>query len=286
MIYIFTALYCEASGFIRQFHLKKTSNAFFQQFVSESPQILLTISGVGEIAAAAAVSSVCTSHPPGRDDFFINIGTCAGTAGQGELFLIHKLVEQPTGKTFYPDLLYRHDFQEAGLVTGMVPYTASDAGLSLYDMEAAAVYQAGAYFLGPHQMIFLKVVSDRGEGDRLSEERVRQLMEMHMDSICTFLERLLCQSQTMRAGQADGTLHPKQKWREGARMEQWLHQLCTDLHCSKTMEHSLRQHIRYAVLTEIDVQAVIEELYRENKLPCRDKREGKQRFEEFRQRLF
>lgn len=55
-------------------------------------------------------------------------------------------------------------------MTQAVPYRGANetqdpengAGARLYDMEAAAVYQAGAYYFGPHQMTFLKVVTDHG----------------------------------------------------------------------------------------------------------------------------
>ena len=175
MIYLVTALYCEAQMFIEHFSLKKVmENTRFQQFASESGQILLTVSGVGEIAAASAVSSVCAKDLPGSDDFLMNVGICAAQGGQDGIFLIHKLTEQTTGKTFYPDMLYRHGFNEAELVTGMTVWKRHNSGRTadgvqlsgqdaaadgvrlsercLYDMEAAGVYQAGAYFFAPHQM--------------------------------------------------------------------------------------------------------------------------------------
>lgn len=282
MIYIFTALYCEANIFIRQFHLKKVmESACFQQFASESGQMLLTISGVGEIAAASAVSSVCTQYPPGADDYLLNIGSCAKPGEKGGIFLIHKLTEYATGKTFYPDILYKHGFLEAEIVTGMVPWEnkRKDSGepavclqgRCLYDMEAAAVYQAGAYFFGPHQMVFLKLVSDSGEGDRLTGDDIGRLMEAHQDSIFRFCERLL---QIAQAGRRTEDLP-----------EQWFRRLCEDMHCSKAMGDSLKQYIRYAVLAGVDYQKAVQEMYQGRRLPCKDKREGKQRFEEFKQRL-
>ena len=58
MVYLFTALYCEAQIFIRQFNLTKNlENIWFQEFYNETLNLRLTITGVGELAAAAAVSS-------------------------------------------------------------------------------------------------------------------------------------------------------------------------------------------------------------------------------------
>lgn len=288
MIYIFTALYCEAQVLMKRLHLKKVvENTYFQQFANESSRILLTITGVGEIAAASAVSSVCTRRPPECQDFLLNIGICAGTTRPDGIYLIHKLVEQASGKTFYPDILYRHEFQEAGIVTGSVPWEknsekstietfANESNMQLYDMEAAAVYQAGAYFFGPHQMIFLKVVSDTGETGKLSNEFVKQIMEKHDDKICALIQQL---------SQINNQVAPDMQQAEISR-KQWFGQLCADLHCSKTMCDLLRQSIHYAALAGIDYQAIAQKMYQEHKLPSKSKREGKRRFEEFRQQLF
>ena len=307
MIYIFTALYCEAHVFIEHFHLKKVlENTRFQQFASESGQILLTISGVGEIAAAVCVSSVCTKRPPGQGDFLLNAGTCAGTAEQGSIFLIHKLMEHETGKTFYPDILYRHGFQESALITGMLRCKkrpgdgigmqdvqrisaaclqdmSGTFGVCLYDMEGAAVYQAGSYFFGPHQMIFLKMISDCGEEARQSGEWIRHLMEIHKESLCTFIEQRLwimqneCQSEKRSVRE--------QNMQRTEYSERWVDQLCADLHGSKTMCNSLRQYIRYAALAGINCSKAVQEMYQENKLPCKVKKDGKQCLEELKQRL-
>ena len=39
---------------------------------------------------------------------------------------------------------------------------ANREAVVLHDMEGAAIYQAGSYWLGPHQMSFIKVISDHG----------------------------------------------------------------------------------------------------------------------------
>ena len=348
MIYIFTALYCEAQLFIEEYHLKKRmENTCFQQFYHEDAGMLLTVSGTGEIAAAAAVSSVCTKDRPGQSDFLLNAGICAAAAGKEGIYLASKLTEQATGKTFYPDMLYRHCFQEAGLVTGMKQWkTGTQAALwkelccrespgeELYDMEAAAVYQAGSYFFAPHQMMFLKAVSDHGEAGDLTADDVRQCMKTYKDSIVQFL------AQLAKAGH-DSLQKTRISQKQEADAEEWCRKLCADLHCSKTMEHMLRQYIRYADLTEAQgadsceedrralpermaevpelpkekgaavpgsrgavisgqnagvpegravhtgkkLAEIIEYMYREQLLQCKDKREGKRCFEILKQRL-
>lgn len=337
MIYLFTALYSEAHPFIKNYHLEKNlENTQFQEFYREEAGMRLTLTGVGEIAAATAVSSVCTKFKPQEGDFLLNIGTCAHLAGNHGVFMCHKIIEQATGKTFYPDLLYHHGLQEETVVTGMLPCnrgryrepeilfygqdeykepgislcsqdeykeseipplkgegnTVSDlspqysdhdgGGLStenaaenLYDMEAAAIYQAGSYFFGPHQMIFLKVVSDAGMAKEVSKETVKHCMEANQELLFDFI------------GKISAITHNKQGkenvfWQEKIQVET----LCKDLHCSKVMGDSLKQHMHYWELAGIDFLPVIQDMYREGLLPCRDKREGKLRFEELKRRLF
>ncbi len=284
MLYLFTALYCEAHGLIREFHLKKNmDNTRFQEFYHETEDIRLIITGVGEIAAAAAVSSVCTRYKPGERDMLLNIGTCA-RKGSGGIFVCNKLMEQASGKTFYPDILYRHEFEEETLVTGMRPWNGEEDdgeilggsfGGRLYDMEAAAIYQAGAYFFGPHQMVFLKVVSDAGEAEQVSSQQTASIMEAYQEPLLAFIKRLSGISY-------GGTKRESSLWQErNARIER----LSMDMHCSKVMKDLLEQHIHYLELSGAEYSSVIQDMYREGLLPCKDKREGKLRFEELKRRL-
>ena len=74
MIYVVTALYQEAHGFIRELELKKnTAYAPFEVFDNENAGIRLVVTGVGEIAAAAVVAAVCARDGADAADFLINI---------------------------------------------------------------------------------------------------------------------------------------------------------------------------------------------------------------------
>ena len=292
MIYLFTALYCEAHIFIKQFQLEKNpENTRFQEFYNETANIRLTITGVGEIAAAAAVSSVCTKYRPGAGDCLLNVGTCARRIGSGGIFVCNKIIELATGKTFYPDILYRHDFKEETIVTGLRPLevlgdsagagkmnegaVATDAfSEKLYDMEAAAVYQSGSYFFGPHQMAFLKAASDEGMAKSVSPKQVEVLMEGCREPLTDFVKRFGFFS-------CENGLTGNHFSAESVSVEK----LCVDMHCSKAMRDLLHQYIRYLTLSGADYASVIQSMYREGILPCRDKREGKQCFEEFKRRL-
>jgi len=288
MIYIVTAMYAEAHPFITRFQLKKdSSHTRFQVFRSDEAGICLIISGTGSVPAAVAVGSLCTKYGPGQGDFLVNVGVCARIAGgghasrTGDIFLCNKIREQTTGKTFYPDILYRHRFAEAQIITGAKPYKkiepgeTEEADFDLYDMEAAAVYQAGAYYLGPHQMSFLKAVSDDGNTENVNPAQIEGLIGRHMETMADYLAGLQSIAQKERREETFWDDEVQKEWEK----------LCLDMHCSKVMSESLRQYLRYCILSGIDHASVLEGMYREGKLPCKDKREGKQCFEELKKRL-
>lgn len=297
MIYVMMALYQEAHGLIRELKLKKnTAYAPFEVFDNESAGIRLVVTGVGEIAAAAATAAVCARDGADTADFLVNIGCCAAggcepadrdmdsgygaahAAQTGDLYVCHKITEQATGKTFYPDILYRHPWKERELVTGMQPLQRAAAHGALYDMEAAAVYQAGIRFFSPDRMIFLKVVSDSGVAgqERMTAETLAGLLEQHVKAVAGFLANLWKAADEEEALRSGGILQED---------EAVLEQIFAALHCSQTMQASARQYITYAALTGYDWKVELKEWYARGLLPCKDRREGKVRLEELKQVL-
>ena len=297
MIYVMMALYQEAHGLIRELELKKnTAYAPFEVFDNESAGIRLVVTGVGEIAAAAATAAVCARDGADAADFLVNIGCCAAggcepadrdmdsgygaahAAQTGDLYVCHKITEQATGKTFYPDILYRHPWKERELVTGMQPLQRAAAHGALYDMEAAAVYQAGIRFFSPDRMLFLKVVSDSGVAgqERMTAETLAGLLEQHVKAVAGFHANLWKAADEEEALRSGGILQED---------EAVLEQIFAALHCSQTMRASARQYITYAALTGYDWKAELKEWYARGLLPCKDRREGKVRLEELKQVL-
>ena len=202
----------------------------------------------------------------------------AHAAQTGDLYVCHKITEQATGKTFYPDILYRHPWKERELVTGMQPLQRAAAHGALYDMEAAAVYQAGIRFFSPDRMLFLKVVSDFGVAgqERMTAETLTGLLEQHVKEIAAFLANLREAADEEETLRNDGILQED---------EMVLERLFAALHCSQTMRASARQYITYAALTGYDWKAELKEWYARGLLPCKDRREGKVRLEELKQVL-
>ena len=273
MIYIFSAFYAEAKNIIDHYGLKKEKSpemVRFDVFANES--IRLVITGVGEINAAAAVSNIGGAYGISPDDEILNVGCGAGFSSDiclGSIFLGNKLTEQMTGRTFYPDMLMKANFRECEIVT-VARVLDEGCDSVVYDMEAAAVYQAAAFFVGPHRMHFIKLVSDAGE--RIDQSKITELFALQEDKICGYIDRLL--SACADKAPMDDT---QSSWN--------MDRLICDMRCSKVMGDQLAQLIKYCRLSGIDYKAVLDEYYTNGLLPCESKREGKKCLFELKQRL-
>ena len=273
MIYIFSAFYAEAKNIIDHYGLKKEKSpemVRFDVFANES--IRLVITGVGEINAAAAVSNIGGAYGISPDDEILNVGCGAGFSSDiclGSIFLGNKLTEQMTGRTFYPDMLMKANFRECEIVT-VARVLNEGCDSVVYDMEAAAVYQAAAFFVGPHRMHFIKLVSDAGE--RIDQSKITELFALQEDKICGYIDRLL--SACADKAPMDDT---QSSWD--------MDRLICDMRCSKVMGDQLAQLIKYCRLSGIDYKAVLDEYYTNGLLPCESKREGKKCLFELKQRL-
>lgn len=265
MVDLFTAGFSIARPFVEAFHLKKEAGQTrFQVFSNEEAGMRLTVTGEGAVGRAVAAGSVLALHEAACEGFSSPSRSCLGSgmpeghflvsverygegAGPGEVFLCNQ-IRTGAGEAYYPDLLYRHPFLEEGVL----------------DDCAAALYQAGSYFLGPHQMLFFGVRPRAGEDAALL-----------LGEVAAYV-RQFCRGGGL-ARQEDCL--DFEFWEKADR-------LCAALHCSKAMEASVVQCLRYCALAGVDEQAVLNEMRMEQKFPCRDKREGKRCFEEFKRRLF
>ena len=125
MVYIFAAHKGEVEHLIKKLSLGKRKTSFpFLQY--EGEEILLTITGQGQINASASVASTLQEEKAKKGDLLLSLGSAAAILGRkrtsedlpGRWFWIQSLEQESTGRKFYPDLLYKPDFSEAGLITG------------------------------------------------------------------------------------------------------------------------------------------------------------------------
>lgn len=141
----------------------------------------------------------------------------------------------------------------------------------LYDMEAAGIYEAARLFLGPHQLHFLKGVTDHGTdaNGRIDVAAFRERMETYADMALPYLHVL---ANT-----------PRQQGKFSHAQEAFLEEkISTALHASVTMQLQIRQLVRYAALAGFDVEKIFEQCMATHDGSCRDRREGKLLLEQLR----
>ena len=273
----------------------------------EGEEILLTITGQGQINASVSVAATLQEEKAKKGDLLLSLGSAAVILGKnrtaseelmGRWFWIQKLEQESTGRCFYPDLLYKLDFPEAGLLTGdkileidsmgrrdTVSEGHSDSKedivsegysdfkedivskefsgfekLLLYDMESAAVFQAANFYLAPEDFFFLRCVTDFGVNP--GEET-----DSFASSSLSWKEKLqsLLQKEEEKVLRLIRFLQEKsierRKEEEGElAFQQQLQSLSESLHCSFVMEKQLERLLRYALLQGISPEEIREYL--------------------------
>ena len=290
MVYILSAFIGEVKEIIDSYELKKIEGAKFDVF--EGEVLTLVISGQGLVKAAAAVGFLGGYYELTPGDIIINFGICGADSSsdeaikieRGDVILVNKIIERETKKSFYPDMLIKKDVFEGCLVSAMTPVTKQDLMKAdgkhnsntqmFYDMEAAAIYQAASNFVGPHQMAFVKVVSDFGE--KIGPQDVRNVVAAAFCRVKSFIDR--CISISKENDSSDLMVINE-------KTEEVVEKLSVDMKCSKTMTDLLRQLIKYQVMEKTNYEEVIDDMYKEGWLPCKSKKEGKVCLENLKQRL-
>jgi hypothetical protein len=286
MFFIFTAVYAEAKPIIEYYKMHKLlQENKFQMFVSDEAAVAAVVAGVGKTAAAACVSRIISLYGNNTAGI-LNMGVCGKTSGKatedtGRAYICNKIEDFECGRIFYPDMLIRHNFIESEIVT--VPVVADNrylekSGLKdrnvLVDMEAAAVYQAGNYYIGPEKLHFIKIVSDFGTDKKITPEYVSELVYKNILPIAGYIDKckIVYEPAVIESKKTEQDILADR--------------LCEDLKCSATMQNELKHIFTYCKLSGTDCMGFWKQLYDEEKLPCTSKREGKVYIDEFMHRLF
>ncbi|QXE17959.1 hypothetical protein [Clostridium sp. 001] len=193
MVFIVTALHCEAKPFIERFDLKRDNSVNkFQVFKNE--EIVLIVSKTGAINMASACAYIIAKFEADQYDTFINIGVCGSkdrTFQIGTSVLCNKIIDNITDKDFYPDMIFKHPFKEACLESFAKIVDQKDLEKirgDIVDMEGAAFFQAVSIFMPPHRIYSLKIVSDYLDGTNVTGEKVTELICEKSDEICNWIQ--------------------------------------------------------------------------------------------------
>ncbi len=189
---IHTALAAEARPLIDHWKLKQQRSSRGGTVYSDmARKYLLLVSGTGALAAASSVAAVMAAEP--EVDFAMNLGVCGcpwSSPPRGTPFLIHRIKDVSSQRTYYPDILARHPWKEASLETHGRAVTQADQPDSLVDMEASGFFHAARSWLAPHRIAVLKIVSDYLEGSSLSKDVIVKWVQEQIENIDCFLTSL------------------------------------------------------------------------------------------------
>lgn len=191
MIFISAALHAEARPFIQNFKLKAPQDGGKPMFYG-GDDVNLVVSGTGKIKSAIAVASFLGKLKNYHGVLAVNVGICGSPAAfkKGDLFLINKIKDHETEKSYYPDLLVQHDLDEAEIETFNRPVLDGGQGINtLIDMEASGFWEAAATFLPPSQILIFKIVSDHMDNQRITKETVYHLVNRKVESIMEAITR-------------------------------------------------------------------------------------------------
>ncbi|PGH20946.1 spore photoproduct lyase [Fusobacterium polymorphum] len=162
MLYIVTALYIEAKPLISLFNLKKDNTyTKFQVFSNEN--IKLIISGTGKIKSATALTYLIANKNIKENDYIINIGFIASSNDNsqlGNIVYTSKIQNAYSDTTFYPEMIYKHNFLEGSLTTFDKIIENKIENVEYIDMEAYGFFQTASIFFKKDKIIVLKIVSD------------------------------------------------------------------------------------------------------------------------------
>lgn len=264
MLEIVCAIYSEAVPFIKNLGLKKSS--FIRgcdSFVDEDQRIRLTLTGVGKVKAASAVSLLLNQS---EDPYLLSYGSAFGY--HKGVFLANRILDIDTGFSCYPDMIFSSSLKETTFLTGSrLLSSTGDTRVKdhmLYDMESSAIYEAASRFIGPHQMMFVRFVSDADASKATAQSVIGSSQEAY-----PFVNEMI--DQILSFQKKDFPIHD-----EAAEV------FSEKIHASHSMEHALKQIIRYAQAISIDYQSIMKELTTEE---IKSKEEGKKVFDEFRKRI-
>ena len=194
------------------------------------------------------------------NDYVLNVGICAGSdIGKG--YLINQVISDVTGRRFYPDILFESGAEEMSITTTSEVVTSVEEDM-LYDMESSLVCDAVLKVVPPSNLALYKVVSDSGEKFPTKNE-VTQLIRAHLNEI----EKI---AQMLVAGDS------------AKRYEFLPDSVIEELRLTQYMRNELKDIEHYCVASgrEDELLKLLDKMRKEERLPVKDKKAGREVLDE------
>lgn len=200
MLNIIVALKCEAKSLIEHYGLKHVpGNHPFS--VYEKEDIVLTISGPGKVASAAATAFIHTQLGQRANTGWLNLGIAGHkvrSIGQG--ILAHKITDKASKKNWYPSIVFSPSCEMENLIT--VDQAENQYGESaVYEMEAAGFFEIASRFSTAELIHCYKVISDNAlySTKDITEETVIRLITTNLEEIDCIVRKIEELSTTLQS---------------------------------------------------------------------------------------
>ena len=192
MIYLTTALACEAKPLVDFYRLKKeTASNAFPCYRSE--EMGLVVSGMGRIAMAAATAYLGAYYRANAGiSIWLNVGVAGhSTLEPGSAVLVDKVTEHGTTKHWYPLFVKMPALPSCSLTTVDTP-EKTYVMQTLYDMEGSAFIETAARFTHFEFVHLYKVVSDNADSGiaHINKQFVSQVIENKTEEIDQLIQAL------------------------------------------------------------------------------------------------
>jgi hypothetical protein len=189
MILITTALMIEANPIRNALGLKAVANQPVPVFQNE--EYLLVVTGTGAQKAAASTGWALGRFP--GIEAAVNIGFAGApesVSGLHQWHRIHAVRDVSTGRLHIPDILDKHPFAEASLLTVGQPVWQDPGKDCLVDMEGSGFFEAARVCLSPDLILLLKWVSDH-LNPALDRKSTAEAFTTAIEQILPFLQELV-----------------------------------------------------------------------------------------------
>ncbi|WP_130891260.1 MULTISPECIES: spore photoproduct lyase [Fusobacterium] len=274
MIYVAAALTAEAKPLITYFKLKR-DNEIKKYQVFKNEEIILIITGSGMMQGAIGTTYLLSSLNIREEDIFVNLGICGAVKEifqVGDIVLCNKITNNGNGKSFYPDMLFRHKFKEGTLESFfhvVDKSMESEIKGELVDMEGAGIYEAASLFFSQHQINIIKIVSDYLDTTGITVEKVTHIVESGILSIDEWLNE---RKKFNVSDKEIFTLNEKDI----------MNMVEKNLRLTESMHYEFMELMKYHKLKNKNIKDVISKY---SKIEIKDKREGKINFEKIRKEI-
>lgn len=200
MLNIIVALKCEAKPLIQHYGLKHVpGNHPFP--VYEKDGIILTISGPGKVASAAATAFIYTLLGQHSNSGWLNLGIAghkSRSIGQG--VLVHKITDNAANKNWYPSIVFTPQCESVNLITIDQKKDQYHEN-AIYEMEAAGFFEIASRFSTTELIHCYKVISDNqfNPVTNITEELVIELIFANLAEIDIILTEIRNLSATLKS---------------------------------------------------------------------------------------